>query len=104
MRSPTEALMPPSGDVRLRLQFGEELREFTGENTFVRRFTQGGGAYDHCVYITPDERLIAFTPTPEAMNEFIRLGFPVRVEEEIDEPTREHFARVQAAHLGEEQL
>lgn len=104
MGSPAEALTPPSGDVRLQLRFGDVVREFTGENTFVRRFSQGNGEYDHCVYITPDEQLIAFTPTAEAMAEFIRLGFPVREDEEIDEVTVAHYARVQAARLDDERL
>jgi hypothetical protein len=102
MGNQPEALMPPSGEVRLQLRFGDEVRTFTGENTYVRRFQQGGGEYDHCVFITPEEQIIAFTPSKDAMEEFIRLGFPVRDDETIDQATIEHYARVQAAHVGEE--
>ena len=99
MSDPREAMIPPGGDIQIELFVGGAVRTFTGDNLLVRRFIQGDGEFDHCVHITPDQRLIAFTPTSQAMEELLRLGFPVRVDETIDEATIEHYARVQAEHM-----
>ncbi len=99
-----ESITPPDGSVRLELRFGKEVKTFNGEDTLVRRFAVGDGTYDHCVHILPSGNTVAFTPTREALDRFVELGFPVRDDNELDEATIEHYARVQAAHIDEEIL
>jgi hypothetical protein len=94
--------LPPDEPVSKDLQFGDVIRTFTPADTLVRMFGPGLERYDHCVFAAPDGRLIAFTPTREAIYDLIGLGFPMQYDEAIDEPTLEHYRRVQAAHLDDD--
>lgn len=94
----------PNDRAKLELRFGDEVKVFTGEDTLVRRFLQGDGEFDHCVHVTAEGFMVAFTPTREALERFVELGFPVRVDLEIDDATMEHYARIQAAHMDEEDV
>lgn len=98
---PDEPSMPER-TARVQIRFGEEIRTFTPEDTIIRRFTQGDGAFDHCVYRSPDGHLIAFTPHERAMEELVRLGFPIRNDDTIDEATITHYSKVQAGQIDTE--
>lgn len=86
----------------VELRFGEEIKRFTPEDTFVRRFTAGGGTFDHCVHVTNEGQVVAFTPTPEALARFEELGFAIRIDAEPDEATINHFVKVQMAQLDKD--
>lgn len=97
---PDEPSVPETAGVQIR--FGEVIRTFTPQDTIIRRFTQGEGEFDHCVYRTPDGQHIAFTPHPRAMEELVRLGFPIRHDEVIDDATIQHYSNVQGGQIDRE--
>lgn len=86
----------------IELRFGDVVRTFTTDDTVIRKFVKGDGVYDHCVYTTQDRKTIAFTPTPEAMQDMIDRGFHVHVDKTPDPATIEHFIGVQSAHIDDE--
>lgn len=87
--------------ISMDIQFGEVIRTFTPGDTLVRMFGPGLERYDHCVFAAPDGKFIAFTPTREVIYELLGRGFPLKYDEAIDEPTRNHYLKVQAAHLDD---
>lgn len=99
-RDPFHPNEPKNTEVQIR--FGEEIRTFTPRDTMIRRFVQGDGEFDHCVYRDSQGRFFAFTPHPDAMEALIQAGFPIHVDETIDDNTITHYSKVQAAQIDDE--
>ncbi len=86
---------PPSEVKRVQVRLGERIVTFSSDDTIIRQFTEGNGQFDHCVHIDSERRLHAFTPDPQLMQEFIRLGFLIRHDSAIDDATWGHFYKIE---------
>lgn len=87
--------------IEVKIRVGGEIRTFTPRDTMIRRFVQGDGEFDHCVYRDPEGRFFGFTPYPEAMEALVQAGFPIHVDETIDDNTITHYSKVQASQIDD---
>ena len=78
---------------------GEITMTLTRGNTIVRRFEQGEGVYDHCMVLDDYGDVRVFQPSTEILEMLEEHNFPVRTDDEVDEPTIEFFVALQKHEL-----
>ena len=74
------------------------------DNTVVRTFSEGDGAYDHCLVLVDKDTVLCFRPNQQQVTAMIENGFTFRPFETIDQRTnvfyREHHFHLLTRELN----